>query len=51
MLFNECGPPQMENFPDKELNGIVQPKSKSPQAVKLLKFSIFCLIYILYTYI
>lgn len=51
MLFNECGPPQMENFPDKELNGIVQTKSKSPQAVKLLKFSIFCLIYILYTYI
>ena len=36
MLFNECGPPQMENFPAKELNRIVQTKSKSPQVVKLI---------------
>ena len=48
MLFNERCPLQMENCPGKELNGIVQTKWNSPQAAKILKFSIFSLTYALY---
>lgn len=48
MLFNECCPLQMENCRGKELSGIVQTNSNSPQAEKIFKFPNFSLTYTLY---